>query len=227
MSKSEIDAFLRQSFSDLKLSRSEKKGLRLVLDDLDLSEGDYGFLRKRAFEIARESPATPESRQVLRWLEELMKVLVPRRKSSEKSPEVYFSPGTACRDKILSLLYNARESADICVFTITDNRITGEIIKAYSRGLNIRIITDDETSLHKGSDTRLIEEAGIPIRFDNDEQHMHNKFAVFDDQTVSTGSYNWTRKAATHNIENIVVIHEPAICRNFSEEFERLWGLFS
>mgnify|MGYP002841180859 FL=1 len=227
MLKSEIDEILRQTLSDLRLSRSEKKGLRAVLGDMELSEGDYGQLRKSAFEIAAEALNDSRSRQVVEWLEELMKVLVPRGKITEKSPRAYFSPEADCRDRILSLFHAARRSVDICVFTITDNQLTREIMASHSRGLKIRIVTDDETSEHQGSDTKQLEEAGIPVRFDNDEQHMHNKFAVFDGKAVCTGSYNWTRSAAEHNLENIVVFHDPSICGKFSGEFERLWELFS
>ena len=226
MLKSEIDEILRQTLSDLRLSRSEKKGLKAVLGDLELSEGDYGQLRKSAFEIAAETLNDSRSRQIVEWLEELMKVLVPRRETVAP-PRAYFSPEADCRDRILSLVHAARKSVDICVFTITDNQLTREIIASHSRGLKIRIVTDDETSQHKGSDTKQLEGAGIPVRFDNDEQHMHNKFAVFDGTAVCTGSYNWTRTAAEHNLENIVVFHDPSICRKFSSEFERLWELFS
>lgn len=227
MKKSDIDELLLQTLSDLRLSRSEKKGLRMVLEDLDLKEGDYGALRKSAFKIARDAVGDSNSRQVLEWLEEVMKVLVPRREENEKPPEVFFSPGDSCREKILSLFHAARQSADICVFTITDNNITREILASHSRGLKIRVITDDETSLHRGSDTHLLKEAGIPILFDDDQQHMHNKFAVFDGRIACTGSYNWTRTAATHNMENILVIYDPAICADFATEFELLWKRFS
>ena len=86
MLKSEIDEILRQTLSDLRLSRSEKKGLKAVLGDLELSEGDYGQLRKSAFEIAAEALNDSRSRQIVEWLEELMKVLVPRGETVEKPP---------------------------------------------------------------------------------------------------------------------------------------------
>ena len=227
MKKSEIEELLRQTLSDLALSRSEKKGLRLVLEDLRLGEGDYGALRKLAFELAHESVDDANSRQILEWLEGIMKGLVPRRGKEARPPEAFFSPGDSCRKKILSLFHAARKSVDICVFTITDNQLTREIIASHSRGLKIRVITDDETSLDLGSDIHRIREAGIPVLFDDDKQHMHNKFSIFDGKTVCTGSYNWTRKAATHNIENILVAHDPAICKAFTGEFESLWKSFS
>ena len=86
MLKSEIDEILRQTLSDLRLSRSEKKGLKAVLGDLELSEGDYGQLRKSAFEIAAEALNDSRSKQIVEWLEELMKVLVPRGETVEKPP---------------------------------------------------------------------------------------------------------------------------------------------
>jgi len=227
MLKSEIDDFLRQTLSDLRLSRSEKKGLKAVLGDLGLSEGDYGQLRKSAFEIAAEALNDSRSRQIVEWLEELMKVLVPRGETTEKPPRAYFSPEADCRGRILSLFHAARKSVDICVFTITDNQLTREVLATHARGVKVRIITDDETSLHEGSDSRRLQEAGIPVRFDNDEQHMHNKFAVFDGKTVCTGSYNWTRTAAERNLDNIVVFDDSSTCEKFSAEFNRLWELFS
>lgn len=93
MLKSEIDELLRQTLSDLRLSRSEKKGLKAVLGDLELSEGDYGQLRKSAFEIAAETLNDSRSRQIVEWLEELMKVLVPRRETVAPPPGLLQSGG--------------------------------------------------------------------------------------------------------------------------------------
>ena len=141
MLKSEIDELLRQTLSDLRLSRSEKKSLRSVLEGLDLSEGDYGQLRKSAFEIASEELKDSHSTQVIEWIEDVMKVLVPRQESAEKPPKAYFSPETDCRSRILSLFHAARQSIDICVFTITDNQLSREILATHARGLKVRIIT--------------------------------------------------------------------------------------
>ena len=52
---------------------------------------------------------------------------------------------------------------------------------------------------------------------------MHHKFAVFDNSSLVTGSYNWTRSAAEYNEENIVVLYNSALITRFVKESERLW----
>ncbi|WP_028526480.1 phospholipase D-like domain-containing protein [Runella limosa] len=48
----------------------------------------------------------------------------------------------------------------------------------------------------------------------NDE-FMHHKFCVIDYKTVITGSYNWTKNATT-NEENIVIINDSKVARQYS-----------
>ena len=52
---------------------------------------------------------------------------------------------------------------------------------------------------------------------------MHNKFAVFDERLVVTGSYNWTNSAEHANYENLVVLEEPALVSRYQQEFRQLW----
>lgn len=91
----------------------------------------------------------------------------------------------------------------------------------------MRVLTDNEKASDLGSDIARIAEAGIPVAVDESDKHMHHKFAIFDASVVITGSYNWTRSAATYNEENLVTTGEPSLVRAFSEEFDRLWKKFS
>lgn len=47
------------------------------------------------------------------------------------------------------------------------------------------------------------------------DEFMHNKFCVIDYKTVITGSYNWT-KNANSNEENIVIINDSKVARQYS-----------
>jgi cardiolipin hydrolase len=55
---------------------------------------------------------------------------------------------------------------------------------------------------------------------------MHHKFAIFDRTYLVTGSYNWTRSAASYNEENIVVSDDRRLVSAFSGTFEKLWEKF-
>ena len=52
---------------------------------------------------------------------------------------------------------------------------------------------------------------------------MHHKFAIFDNKTLLTGSYNWTRSAARNNEENFIVTADRLLVQRFDSEFEQLW----
>lgn len=56
--------------------------------------------------------------------------------------------------------------------------------------------------------------------------NLHHKFAVFDDDTLVTGSYNWTRGAAERNEENFLVSQDPRLVRIYADKFEDLWEAF-
>ncbi|ALI99976.1 phospholipase D-like domain-containing protein [Rufibacter tibetensis] len=141
--------------------------------------------------------------------------------------EVYFSPGEACLNAILESIGAATSSLKICVFTISDDRITNAILAAHRKGIKIQLLTDNEKLFDKGSDIRQLVKAGIKVKVDNTANHMHHKFVVVDQTHVLTGSYNWTRSAALYNHENVVVISDAHVVAGFVKEFTRLWDEMS
>ena len=53
--------------------------------------------------------------------------------------------------------------------------------------------------------------------------HIFLKFAVIDNKTVITGSFNWSPSAAHTNDETLLVIHSPQLAKHFTREMDRLW----
>ena len=208
------------------VSRSEKKALSLLLDEVSVDENERARMRHQVFEAARATLTDSKGREVLGWVEELTKVL-----TGEKSQpvggdvaEALFSPGEACRQKIIGLLRRASRDAAICVFTITDNEISNQILATHERGVKVRVITDDDKSLDRGSDIQRLSESGVEVVFDGTPYHMHHKYAIFDSQTLLTGSYNWTRSAATRNEENVLVTNDVRFVAPYQRHFEELWS---
>lgn len=225
MSVQQIDEILAATFADRRLSRGEKRVLSAALSGASPNANELAQIRHRAFQMARSAVADSRDRALIDWLEDVTKVLSSEGADGSADPRAraWFSPGDACLNRIIGLFRDARESADICVFTITDNRIGEAIVQAHKRGVRCRIITDNDKAEDRGSDVDALERAGIPVRVDRTEHHMHHKFALFDRGALLTGSYNWTRSAALYNQENVLITRDEGLTQAFSGEFERLW----
>lgn len=140
-----------------------------------------------------------------------------------KNSKVYFSPGDECLNHILELINGCEKSLDICVFTISDDRIRDAIINAYLENIAIRIISDNDKLNDVGSDIKALSKRGIPVRIDTTPYHMHHKFMIVDGKTILTGSYNWTRSAARFNHENVISLVDIAVTASFQQHFDSLW----
>lgn len=222
MNKTEIDEILAQTLADTQLSRSEKKALRQVIEDANLDTDQLGYIRHRVFELARAEAPRSAERKLIDWIEEAVKVFTPK-VAVPGSTAVYTSPGDDCWQRIVSLFDSCHRAADVCVFTITDDRIADAMITARDRGVAVRVISDDDKASDRGSDITRLSEAGVAVRVDSSPHHMHHKFAVFDDTVALTGSYNWTRSAARHNRENLLVTDEKAVVGAYRDCFAALW----
>ena len=223
MRQEQIDDLLKSTLDDFRVSRGEKRILEGIVREHGDSEQQLGFLRHRAFAVARESIVGPEGIPAMEWLEDAIKVFQSREEPDQNSTQVYFSPGDDCPQIIVNQPQRASSSIDICVFTITDNRIADAIRDAFVRGVAMRIISDNDKSLDPGSDIERLMGLGVPVRIDQTDHHMHHKYAVFDQKTTLTGSYNWTRSADKHNDENFLITSDAVINRAYLGHFGRLW----
>ncbi|MSR31421.1 MAG: endonuclease [Gemmataceae bacterium] len=213
---------LATTLADGKLSSGEKQALQELLQEFLSSEQKRGALLHALGDIAQQNLADPRDRPLVDWLLSVIR-LFPVPKTVDKTRfETHFCPGEDATRRIIQLLDTTRDSADICVFTITDDRITSAILSAWKRGLKLRVITDNDKALDLGSDVHRLIDAGVPVATDREPSHMHHKFALFDNKFLATGSFNWTR-GATANLENLLVTDELCLIGPFQAEFDRLW----
>ena len=226
MNQQEIDNILEQTFADRHVSRGEKQAMVQLFADLEGKPADRAFVRNRIFYIAKNAMDGYGNKEVLDWVEGVMRALDKHLISEQTGGDIShsrFSPGDDCLNEITGLISAARNEIDICVFTITDNRISRAILAAKERGVKIRIITDNDKQFDIGSDIDELAHANIPVRVDRTSSHMHHKFAIFDQSILVTGSYNWTRSAASANQENIIVTNNDKHIDAFCREFQSLW----
>ncbi len=216
---------MKHSLDDGLLSRNERQNLSSQYEPLDAEERK--LLVRRVFELGRGAVADESATRVIDWIAGQVKLLTREGTDESLASEAHFSPTDHCYRRIGQLLEHAQKTVDICVFTITDDRISEQILLAHGRGVEVRIITDNEKAEDLGSDIARLRSAGIPTVVDRTEFHMHHKFAIFDRKLLLTGSYNWTRGAAESNEENFIVTPDPGLIGSFGRTFERLWSRLS
>lgn len=198
-------------------------GTKQEIADLinELSREEIGDLRYRLFNEARKLEQSNNGQQALFWLQNCFDLIGECKFSMHK---VYFSPGTDILESISDILKQARKTIEICVFTITDDRLASDILYCHQRGIQVRIITDDDKIYDHGSAIKELKNAGIPVKVDHSRYHMHHKFGIIDSRIVFTGSFNWTYTASKHNQENLLVTTNTDIVKQYMDQYEILWN---
>lgn len=219
----EIVQLIKNSITDNVLVKSEKKEIQNLIFEKGLSKRELDVLRSEIFKIAREYDNQIPSQNLIDWIEKANKLTLIESEINQTYSKAYFSPGDECKNAITYHIKQAKETVDICVFTISDNDIAKQIISSHKKGVHIKIITDDDKINDIGSDIKELRDAGIPVKIDGTRSLMHHKFCIVDKQIIITGSYNWTNSAAQRNYENILVNNDNKAVKSYLQEFERLW----
>lgn len=139
--------------------------------------------------------------------------------------KVVFTPSYECENEIVNLIDNSKTSIDVAVYSINNRQIVDALKRAKQRNVTLRILTDRLQAAGKYSMVTDLHDFGLNIRVHSKNKIEHNKFAIFDGETVSTGSYNWTNTASENNSENcLFLIKETKHVRSYQMRFEELWN---
>lgn len=220
-----LEAAFLKSFDDKFFSKAERDALRQLYVEAQLDQRKRDVLRSKLFDMARAVSKDSATTFAFEWLEAATRILEEKVEQPKAAGStVYFSPGDACLNAIVAQIQSARKTLDVCVFTISDDRISHALLERHRSRIRVRVLTDNEKLMDVGSDIEHLARVGIPVKVDRTAHHMHHKFAVVDGKTAVTGSYNWTRSAAQFNEENIVITSEVAVVQAYAREFERMWA---
>ena len=141
--------------------------------------------------------------------------------------EVLFSPEEG--DQILQRLKGAIENAEdrvyILIFSFTLDEIAEAIIEKHREGLDVKVIMDQGQASSRWAVTEKLKEAGVPLVVKRGTQggYMHIKALIADD-TVLTGSYNYSKSATNRNDENFFVIKDSYVLQAHLLKSNQLWG---
>jgi len=70
------------------------------------------------------------------------------------------------------------------------------------------VVHDKTQAAGRRAVREILTQAGIPVHIQRGSRGgiLHDKFLIIDGTYVVTGSFNWTRNAASKNDENFVVL---------------------
>jgi len=131
------------------------------------------------------------------------------------SIDAYMCQVDDCVAPIINLIKNTQKTLSCATFELNNQALLQAITKAAERGIIVRIVVDSDNKHDL---------AGDVFRFDTSKYYMHNKFCIFDDQIIFTGSMNPTNNDIFKNDNNLLIINSSKIAANYNDEFEELWN---
>ncbi|WP_038546811.1 phospholipase D-like domain-containing protein [Synechococcus sp. KORDI-100] len=141
-------------------------------------------------------------------------------------------------------LARAQRSIDLALFVFSAQQLTSVLEERVEAGLEVRLLADPgfasrpyseildllgvtlpdrDCKVERGNQPldQPLKGVGTPRLARGDK--LHHKFAVIDNRTVITGSFNWSPSAAHTNDETLLVIHSPQLAQHFTREMNRMW----
>jgi phosphatidylserine/phosphatidylglycerophosphate/cardiolipin synthase-like enzyme len=129
--------------------------------------------------------------------------------------QVYFSPRGGATGAVVNALDHATNSVLVQAYSFTSAPIAKALVDAHRRGVKVRVILDDSQRTEKYSEADFLRNNGIATLIDARHGIAHNKVMIIDDYLVITGSFNFTKAAEEHNAENLLVINDVALARQY------------
>ena len=148
-----------------------------------------------------------------------------------------FKPCNKCKSIGCSALKeeidNAKESIDFAIYGINNQpQIINALVNAKNRGVKISFVCDfNEKHGNYYPDTLELQRK-IPT-FNSDREYeknnqtaiMHNKFFIFDNKKVWTGSANITSTdLSEYNSNYSILINNPDVAKIYKQEFEQMFN---
>jgi phosphatidylserine/phosphatidylglycerophosphate/cardiolipin synthase-like enzyme len=145
---------------------------------------------------------------------------------------------------ISKTLSASKKTVDLALFVFSDQQLANILEERHNQNVQVRALIEPQFAYRSYSEAldmmgfalsenckyevdnhpwkNPISTVGVPILAKGDL--LHHKFAVIDNQTVITGSHNWSEAANNGNDEILVVIENPTVAAHYQREFDRLYG---
>lgn len=146
---------------------------------------------------------------------------------------VFFRPRDDLKTQLIELIAHEKVSIDAAVYMLSDKAIADELVKAYVRGVKVRIVVDQISMGEKYGKGKYLLDKGVNLVAHCPKAGgfftpiMHHKFLIFgrdpNRSLVWTGSYNFSASASKLHDENVIVTDDDEVIQQFRICFDMLW----
>jgi len=129
------------------------------------------------------------------------------------------------RISIIDEIEKATKSLKVAVYWFTNHELFELLYQKQLSGVQCELIIHNDyiNNRDTGLPFQKLIDAGGRFYFSDEENPMHNKFCIIDNQVLINGSYNWTYYAESKNRENVLIIrNEIDVIKSFETEFSKL-----
>lgn len=137
-------------------------------------------------------------------------------------------------DTVAPLIKSANESVHVIMFVIkydpgdSDdpvNDLLNLLAEARSRGVDVKVLVDEETADSYPQTIDFLKEHEISVRLDKSSGiTTHAKVVIIDGKFVVVGSHNWTESALRYNHEVSALIRSGTAAGLLEDYFNSLWN---
>jgi len=132
-------------------------------------------------------------------------------------------------ERLIGYINNAQQTIHIAAFEFNLTPVAEALIAARKRGVEVQWVTDDEYGIEADEEEgrgqfAMLRKARIKVKDDGRGALMHNKFIIFDDRMVWTGSTNLTVNGNFRNNNNVLLIDSPKVAAIYEREFAEMWA---
>lgn len=150
-------------------------------------------------------------------------------KSHAVTIEAGFSPEGTALQLVLKTIEAAQQEIRIMGYSFTSPEVTGALIRAKRRCVDVWVVLDWEANAGKINNAskaamNLLVNASIPLRTNDIFAILHDKAMSVDASILQIGSFNYTAAGARKNSENVLVIHDmPELAQRYLTHWQSRW----
>lgn len=129
---------------------------------------------------------------------------------------VYFCPEQACEEQVLQKINTTNATIHCAFYDLDLSKVINALEEKEKQGLDVKVVVDADNA----QETKNY----AFVKQDTRTAYMHNKFCIFDNKEIMTGSMNPTDTDTTKNNNNVLFITSKTLAENYEVEFTSLWN---